>query len=177
MRSHRPFRARLRIAPGCFQSQQKTDFPLWVCGQIGLVFSSGFIEGTLSVFNPWLGRWDAPEDAAGSILPQPIPLGHKVRESKGVLPLVPGVKTSSKSRTRRSLAYLSQHLCCYFPLREKVGRGAEHGKAMLSRSARSGGCRGSTPFAPGQGKNQKSQKKTPERPSPFGDEKTILPSG
>ena len=25
--------------------------------------------------------------------------------------------------TRRSLAYLSQHLCCYFPLREKVGRG------------------------------------------------------
>ena len=28
-----------------------------------LFFSFGFIEGTLSVFNPWLGGWDAPEDA------------------------------------------------------------------------------------------------------------------
>ena len=36
--------------------------------------------------------------------------------------------------TRRSLAYLSQHLCCYFPLREKVGRGADHGKAMSINS-------------------------------------------
>ena len=34
--------------------------------------------------------------------------------------------------TRRFLAYL-----CLLSLREKVGRGAEHGKAMLSRSARS----------------------------------------
>ena len=33
--------------------------------------------------------------------------------------------------TRRFLAYL-----CLLSLREKVGRGAEHGKAMLSRSAR-----------------------------------------
>ena len=41
--------------------------------------------------------------------------------------------------TRRFLAYLSQHLCCYFPLREKVGRGA-------GRSARSWGAqRGSAP--------------------------------
>ena len=47
--------------------------------------------------------------------------------------------------TRRSLAYLSQHLCCYFPLREKVGRGADHGKAMISRSARIGRCRGCQP--------------------------------
>ena len=68
--------------------------------------------------------------------PQPIPLGQKARGSKGARPPSPEVKTSSKSRTRRSLAYLSQHLCCCFPLREKVGRGAEHGKAMLSRSAR-----------------------------------------
>ena len=43
---------------------------------------------------------------------------------------MPEVKTSSKSRTRRFLAYL-----CLLSLREKVGRGAEHGKAMLSRSA------------------------------------------
>ena len=35
--------------------------------------------------------------------------------------------------TRRSLAYLSQHLCCYFPLREKVGRG-------LGRSAQKVGA-------------------------------------
>ena len=35
--------------------------------------------------------------------------------------------------TRRSLAYL-----CLLSLREKVGRGAEHGKAMLMRSARTG---------------------------------------
>ena len=40
--------------------------------------------------------------------------------------------------TRRSLAYLSQHLCCYFPLREKVGRG-------LGRSAQKGRCRDCRP--------------------------------
>ena len=31
--------------------------------QISLVFSSGFIEGTLCVFNPWRGRFLTPEDA------------------------------------------------------------------------------------------------------------------
>ena len=96
-------------------------------------FLPEFYGGTFSVFNPWRGRWVAPEDAAGFILPQPKPLGQKPGESKGVLPLVPEVKTSSKSRTRRFLAYLSQHLCCYFPLREKVGRG-------MGRSAHKWGC-------------------------------------
>ena len=34
----------------------------------------------------------APEDAANSVPPPPIPLGQKSGESKGVLPLVPGVQ-------------------------------------------------------------------------------------
>ena len=34
----------------------------------------------------------APEDAANSVPPPPIPLGQKAGESKGVLPLVPGVQ-------------------------------------------------------------------------------------
>ena len=33
-------------------------------GRIGLFFSPGVAEVTLSIFNPWLGR-DGPEDAAG----------------------------------------------------------------------------------------------------------------
>ena len=32
------FGAALRLHPGCFQPQNKTDLPLWVCGQTGLVF-------------------------------------------------------------------------------------------------------------------------------------------
>ena len=50
--------------------------------------------------------------------------------------------------TRRSLAYL-----CLLSLREKVGRGADHGKAMISRSARIGGCRDyqSRKISPGLG--------------------------
>ena len=39
--------------------------------------------------------------------------------------------------TRRFLAYLSQHLCCYFPLREKVGRGM--GRSAHTRVERRGG--------------------------------------
>ena len=34
----------------------------------------------------------APEDAANSVPPPPIPLGQKPEESKGVLPLVPEVQ-------------------------------------------------------------------------------------
>ena len=34
----------------------------------------------------------APEDAANSVPPPPIPLGQKAGESKGVLPLVPEVQ-------------------------------------------------------------------------------------
>ena len=34
----------------------------------------------------------APEDAANSVPPPPIPLGQKSGESKGVLPLVPEVQ-------------------------------------------------------------------------------------
>ena len=123
-----------RRATFCHKNRPICHFEL--SGQIGLVFSSGFIEGTLSIFNSWLGRWVASEDTANFILSQPIPLEHRAGGSKGATPPSPGVKTSSKSRTRRSLAYLSQHLCCYFPLREKVGRGADHGKAMISRSVR-----------------------------------------
>ncbi len=55
---------------------------------------------------------------------------------QGGPPPCTGGQEFSELQTRRFLAYLSQHLCCYFPLREKVGRGAEHGNAMLSRSAR-----------------------------------------
>ena len=46
---------------------------------------------TLPTVNPWLGRI-APEDAAGSILPQPIPLGHRAGGSKGATPPSPGVQ-------------------------------------------------------------------------------------
>ena len=45
--------------------------------------------------------------------------------------------------TRRSLAYLSQHLCCCFPLREKVGRGRRGGAPSP------GECRGAAPLAKG----------------------------
>ena len=65
--------------------------------------------------------------------------------------------------TRRSLAYLSQHLCCYFPLREKVGRGggAERPKGGsrgcqqgLPAGAASRGCQPrKTP--PGEGRERK----------------------
>ena len=89
--------------------------------------------------------------------PQPIPLGQKARGSKGARPPSPEVKTSSKSRTRRFLAYLSQHLCCCFPLREKVGRGAGRSARIRrlrssqlrinSRGARSGERIGAQPFA------------------------------
>src|SRR5699024_3032215 len=50
-----------RRATFCHKPRPICHFEL--SGQIGLVFSSGFIEGTLSAFNPWLGGWDAPEDA------------------------------------------------------------------------------------------------------------------
>ena len=49
-----------RRATFCHKPRPICHFEL--SGQIGLVFSSGFIEGTLSVFNPWLGR-GAIEDA------------------------------------------------------------------------------------------------------------------
>ena len=68
--------------------------PICHFGVVGksVLFSSSSSTGvTPSIFNPWLGR-DAPEDAAGSILPQPIPLGQGAGESKGVRPLVPGVQ-------------------------------------------------------------------------------------
>ena len=39
-----------------FQTQQKTDLPLWVGGQIGLVFSFGFFGETFPAVNPWHGR-------------------------------------------------------------------------------------------------------------------------
>ena len=45
-------------------------------------FSFGSVKGTLSAVNPWRGR-DTPEDAAGSIPPKPIPLGHRAGGSKG----------------------------------------------------------------------------------------------
>ena len=53
----RPFRARLRIAPGYFLPPTQTDLPLWVGGQIGLYFSSSYTGGTPSTVNPWRGRW------------------------------------------------------------------------------------------------------------------------
>ena len=108
-----PPQRRCRSPQKGFQPQQKTDLPLWIYGQIGPVFSSGFIEGTLSIFNSWLGRWVASEDTANFILPQPIPLEHRAGGSKGATPPSPG-----GPGTRRSLAYL-----CLLSLREKVGRG------------------------------------------------------
>ncbi len=66
-----------------FSHNKRTDLPLWIYGQIGPVFSSGFIEGTLSIFNSWLGRWVASEDTANFILSQPIPLEHRAGGSKG----------------------------------------------------------------------------------------------
>ena len=62
-----------------------------------------------------------PEDAADSLPPQPIPLGQKAGESKGVRPLVLGVKTSSKSRTKRSLVSLCL-LSSHRPLQYKCNR-------------------------------------------------------
>ena len=56
---------------------------------------------------------------------------------QGGSPPCAGGQEFSELQTRRSLAYL-----CLLSLREKVGRGADHGKAMISRSARSGECRG-----------------------------------
>ena len=75
-----------------FSHNKRTDLPLWIYGQIGPVFSSGFIEGTLSIFNSWLGRWVASEDTANFILSQPIPLEHRAGGSKGATPPSPGVQ-------------------------------------------------------------------------------------
>ena len=56
VRSYRPFRARCasRRATFCHKPRPICHFEL--SGQIGLVFSSGFVKGTLSTFNPWLGK-------------------------------------------------------------------------------------------------------------------------
>ena len=60
----------------------------------------------------------ALEDAAEIFLPQPILLGQKDGGSKGGIPPSLEVKTSSKSRTRRSLVSL-----CLLSSHKKVGRG------------------------------------------------------
>ena len=62
------------------------------------------------------------EDAAGLFTLNQYRQDRGPGDQRGLRPLRRGGKTSSKSRSRRSLAYLSQHLCCFFPLREKVGR-------------------------------------------------------
>src|SRR5699024_4050222 len=57
-----PLRGTLRSPCGSrtpsigFQTQQKTDLPLWFCEQIGLVFSFGFFGETFPAVNPWHGR-------------------------------------------------------------------------------------------------------------------------
>ena len=78
-----------RRATSCHKNRPICHFG--VVGKSVLFSSSSSTGVTPSIFNPWLGR-DAPEDAAGSILPQPIPLGQGAGESKGVHPLVLGVQ-------------------------------------------------------------------------------------
>ena len=75
--------------------------------------------------------------------------------------------------TRRFLAYLSQHLCCYFPLREKVGRGAEHDKAMLMRSARSWGGAQRTGRQPLLASSSRSRGAQPHPLSPPADKNNL----
>ena len=84
-----------RRATSCHNKRPICHFEF--VGKSVLFFSSSFPGVTPSIFNPWLGR-DAPEDAAGSILPQPIPLGQGAGESKGVLPLVLEVRSSPNSK-------------------------------------------------------------------------------
>ena len=122
-----------------------------------VLFFLWFHQGNTLCFQSVARQIPYPRGCREPFYPQPIPLGQKARGSKGARPPSPEVKTSSKSRTRRFLAYLSQHLCCCFPLREKVGRGAGRSARIRrlrssqprinSRSARSGERRGAQPFA------------------------------
>ena len=117
-----------------------------------VLFFLWFHQGNTLCFQSVARQIPYPRGCREPFYPQPIPLGQKARGSKGARPPSPEVKTSSKSRTRRFLAYLSQHLCCCFPLREKVGRGAGRSARIRrlrssqprinSRSARSGEHRG-----------------------------------
>ncbi len=122
-----------------------------------VLFFLWFHQGNTLCFQSVARQIPYPRGCREPFYPQPIPLGQKARGSKGARPPSPEVKTSSKSRTRRFLAYLSQHLCCCFPLREKVGRGAGRSARIRrlrssqlrinSRGARSGERRGAQPFA------------------------------
>ena len=71
--------------------------PRWIChfervGKLAYIFSPRSTGVTLSAVNPWRGRWIAPEDAAVSKPPQPIPLGQKAGGSKGARTPSPGVQ-------------------------------------------------------------------------------------
>ena len=61
------FGASLRLHPGYFLPLKKTDLPLLGCGQIGLVFSFGFIEEIFSSFNPWRGGYSSSAESILSI--------------------------------------------------------------------------------------------------------------
>ena len=154
-----PPQRRCRSPQKGFQPQQKTDLPLWIYGQIGPVFSSGFIEGTLSIFNSWLGRWVASEGYRKFYTLATNTARAQGRGIKGgYAPFAGG------PGTRRSLAYLSQHLCCYFPLREKVGRGggAERPKRWqqgLPAGAASRGCQQGLPAPQNPSRGRQGEKK------------------
>ena len=90
---YRPFRARcaaLRLAPGYLLPQNKTDLPLWGCGQIGLVFFLKLYRGHTLYFQS-VARQGCPRGCRRFYTPA-TPLGQGAGESKGVRPLVPGVQ-------------------------------------------------------------------------------------
>ena len=117
---------RCRTPPIGVQPLTQTDLPLWVGGKMGLCFSPGYTGGHTSCCQSV-----ARQGCHRGCLKVSVTATNTARAGGrgikgGEAPFAGG------PGTRRFLAYL-----CLLSLREKVGRGAEHGKAMLSRSARS----------------------------------------
>ena len=130
-----PFSRSLRIAPGYLLPQNKTDLPLWGCGQIGLVFFLKLYRGHTLYFQSV-----ARQGCSRGCRRFYTPATNTARAGSGGIQGGPPPCAGGPG-TRRSLAYLSQHLCCCFPLREKVGRGRRGGAPSP------GECRGAQPLA------------------------------